>query len=123
MSDIARSLSCPVLVLCIEEERVTGDTLADALRDEFLSLHERTRVVHVIIDMDRVRYISSAGLRPLLALGRLVREREGRVSLTGMTADVAMVFEATRLVSTHGQTPATFERHDSVPAAVTALYA
>jgi len=115
-------VQCPVLVLRVNESQVMGDTVADALRDEFLALYEQSRAIHVIIDMERVTYLSSAGIRPLLSLNRKAREREGRLILCNLTRDVEGVFLATRLISTAGSVPATFESHPDVPASVASLY-
>jgi anti-anti-sigma factor len=118
----SRYVQCPVLVLRITESQVMGDTVADALRDEMLALYEQTGAIHVVIDMEQVTYLSSAGIRPLLALNRHVRDREGRLVLCGLTRDVEGVFVATRLVSTSRSTPATFENAPDVSAAVAGLY-
>jgi anti-anti-sigma factor len=117
-----RYVQCPVLVLRVNESQVTGDTVADALRDEFLALYERSGAVHVVLDMGQVTYLSSAGIRPLLSLTKKAREREGRLILTGLSSEVEGVLVATRLISTSRQMPATFETHADVPAAVAALY-
>jgi anti-anti-sigma factor len=118
----SRYVQCPVLVLRVTEKQVMGDTVADALRDELLALYEQTRAVHVVIDMHQVAYLSSAGIRPLLALNRHVRDREGRLVLCGLTRDVESVFVATRLVSTTRSTPATFENAPDIPTAIAGLY-
>ena len=72
--------------------------------------------------MEPVTHLSSAGIRPLLALNREVREREGRLILCNLSRDVEDVFVLTRLVSTRRTTPATFEKHNDVPSAVVSLY-
>jgi anti-anti-sigma factor len=118
----SRYVQCPVLVLRVTESQVMGDTVADALRDEMLALYEQTRAVHVVIDMEPVTYLSSAGIRPLLALNRQVRDREGRLVLCGLSRDVEGVFVATRLVSTSRAVPATFEHTPDVPSAIASLY-
>jgi anti-anti-sigma factor len=114
-------INCPVLVIRITESQVMGDTVADTLRDELLSAYERSGAVHVIIDMARVEYLSSAGIRPLLALNRQVREREGRLILCKLIETVHGVFLATRLVSTSKAAPATFETFATVSEAVASL--
>ena len=118
----SRYVQCPVLVLRVTESQVMGDTVADALRDEMLALYEQTGATHVVIDMEQVTYLSSAGIRPLLALNRQVRDREGRLVLCGLTRDVEGVFVATRLISTTRSVPATFENAADVATAVAGLY-
>jgi anti-anti-sigma factor len=122
MSDQHSYVQCPALVLRITESQVMGDTVADALRDEMLALYEQTRAIHVVIDMEQVTYLSSAGIRPLLALNRQVRDREGRLVLCGLTRDVEGVFVATRLVSTSRSVPATFEHSPDVASAIAGLF-
>lgn len=116
------NVSCPVVVLRIEQEQVMGDTLADALREEMTTIYRQTRAVHVVIDFSHVKYLASSGFRPLLTLIREVRQRGGRMLLCGLTEDVQDVFSITRLVSSAGSAPATFEAYPDVPTAVAALY-
>jgi anti-anti-sigma factor len=110
-----------VLVLRIDETQVAGDTLAEGVRDEFLTLYTRTEAENVIIDFQRVTYLSSAGFRPLLSLLRQVRARGGRLILCGLRPEVAEAFAVTRLISTSGSAPATFEDQPDVPSAIAAL--
>jgi anti-anti-sigma factor len=111
-----------VLVLHVDEGQVTGDTVADALRDELLALYLQSGAIHVVLDMETVTYLSSAGIRPLLSLKRQVSQHEGRMILCNLSPDVESVFVATRLISTSRAVPATFETHPDVPAALAALY-
>lgn len=111
-----------VLVLRVNVEQLMGDTIADALRDEFLARYEQSGAQHAILDMEKVKYLSSAGLRPLLGLNKKVHEREGRLILTCLNKDVEGVLLATRLISTSRQRPASFESHPDVPSSVAALY-
>jgi anti-anti-sigma factor len=118
----SRCCHCPVLVLRVTEAQIMGDTVADALRDELLGLYEQTGATHVVLDMGAVRDLSSAGIRPLLALNRQVKTREGRLVLCHLSSDVEGVFKATRLISSGGSSPATFGSQPDVPAAVASLY-
>jgi anti-anti-sigma factor len=113
---------CPLIVLRVNESQVMGDTVADTLRDELQAAYRASGAVHVVIDLQQVAYLSSAGIRPLLALNRDVRDREGRLLLCNLSEDVESVFIATRLVSTSPSTPSPFEKHADVPAAVASLY-
>jgi anti-anti-sigma factor len=117
-----KHLRCPVVVVRVGAVQVMGDTLADELRDEFLAVYNGAGALDVVVDMQVVRYLSSAGLRPLLNLVRQVRERGGRLVLCNLNEEVRGVFEATRLITTHGATPATFRVETDVPSAVASLY-
>ena len=116
-----RHLQCATVVARLSDAHVSGDDLADALRDELLGILGHTGAASIVLDMSSVTYLSSAGIRPLLALAKAVREHEGRLVLAGLTPDVAGVLLATRLISTSHHA-ATFEHQPDVPAAVGSLY-
>jgi anti-anti-sigma factor len=117
----SRRVSSPVLVLRIEAAQFTGDLLADELRDEFLTVCSRAAAQNVVLDFQRVVYISSAGFRPLLSLLREVRTRGGRLILCGLNPDVQETFAVTRLISTSASGPAAFEVQPDIRSAVAAL--
>jgi anti-anti-sigma factor len=52
-----------------------------------------TRELRLVVDMQAVEYVSSAGLRVLLRLARKVKEQSGRVVLCGLGPAVRQVFE------------------------------
>ncbi|MFO0876704.1 MAG: STAS domain-containing protein [Gemmataceae bacterium] len=126
MSEETPSLvTSAVLILRISEPQIMGDTLADALRDQFLALVDQSGAQHVVVDMNVVKYISSAGIRPLLTLNKKVRERGGRLILCCLSPEVESVFSATRLITTSTtprSIPATFESHTDVLSSVASLY-
>jgi anti-anti-sigma factor len=117
-----RYVRCPVIVLRVNEAQVMGDTVADAVRDEFLALYQQSGAVHAVIDMEQVTYLSSAGIRPLLALNGEVRKREGRLVLCNLSSEVESVFLLTRLITSGGAVSAPFEKHADVPDAIASLY-
>jgi anti-anti-sigma factor len=117
-----RHLTCPLVVLRVSDPHVAGDTVADALRDELLAAYQHCGAVHAVVDLQQVTYISSAGIRPLLALHRQVRDRGGRLILTGLTTEVEGVLKVTRLLSGSGASPTAFEHRPDVLSAVAALY-
>lgn len=51
----------------------------------------------VIINLENVGYIDSAGLGTLVSALKTAKENNGNVCLTGLTAQVKMVVELTRL--------------------------
>lgn len=118
---IPKHVLCPVVVLQIIPDTVTGDVLADELRDELLALYLSSHAQHVVLDFMGVRYLSSAGFRPLLRLNRQVRERGGRLVLCQLQPDIKEIFAVTRLISTNRMTPATFEVQPDVASAVANL--
>jgi anti-anti-sigma factor len=65
---------------------------AEALADKLASLMEggRTRLV---IDLEHVDYISSAGFRVLLVAERHVEEANGKLALCNLSSEVQTLFE------------------------------
>ena len=117
-----RKVGCPVVVLSLNEAQINSDAIAEALRDELLSLYQAVGAVHAVIDFRAVQYLSSAGFRPLLSLNRKVRERGGRMVLCHMQPQVEEVFSVTRLIDPDGTGRAAFLAHATAPAAVAHLY-
>ncbi len=113
---------CSLLVVRVTQTQIMGDTVADGLRDQLLSLYDDTGAMHVILDMQAVTYLASTGIRPLLAMNKKVRERQGRFILCCLHDEVRGVLAATRLISSSSSAPATFETRDTVPEAVASLY-
>jgi anti-sigma B factor antagonist len=52
---------------------------------------------HVLLDLSRASYLSSAGLRVLLAVSRYITERQGRLALVGVHGEIKTVLEITGL--------------------------
>jgi anti-anti-sigma factor len=119
---IAQHLACSVVVARLTETDIRGDTLADELRDELLSLYLGSGATHLVIDFGAVAYLSSAGFRPLLRLNRQVRENGGRLVLCNFSPEVEEIFAVTRLISNSKTIPAAFEAQPNVAAAVASLY-
>jgi len=118
-----KHISCPVMVIRVEPSQLIGDAFADALRDEFLAARRAVDARHVVVDLQPVTYLSSASFRPLLSLMREVRGHGGRLVLCNLQPYVHEVFSVTRLISSHGNTPAAFEVQADLPAAIASLTA
>jgi anti-anti-sigma factor len=116
-----RNVRCLFAAAQISPSRLFGDQLSEALRDELLAFLEQTAARDIILDLSQVRYLSSAGISPLLALNKAMHERGGRLILVGMTPDVEGVLAATRLIST-GKAPAPFEHQPDIPSAAASLF-
>jgi anti-anti-sigma factor len=48
---------------------------------------------HLLIDLQQVRYISSAGFRSLLIARKLIDEFQGKLVLCGMSPEIKRLFE------------------------------
>ena len=114
-------VNCPVVVFRLTVKELKGDDLADEIREYFLTLFQQTHATSAVIDFQDVKYLSSAGFRPLLSLQRTVRQHGGRLVLCGLAPLVEEVFSTTRLITSHGPGRSTFEVQPDVPAAVASL--
>lgn len=68
----------------------------------------------LVLDLEKLEYISSAGLRGLLLTGKLIAGRQGQVRIANVTGGVRSVFDMSGFSSM-------FQVEDSVPAALAAL--
>ena len=118
-----KHMSCPILVIRLEPSQIVGDAVADELRDEFLAARRAIAARHVVVDFQQVSYLSSASFRPLLSLLREVRAQGGRLVLCHLQPYAHEVFSVTRLISSHGNTPAAFEVQTDLVAAIASLTA
>ena len=67
----------------------------------------------VILDFSRLQYISSAGLRSVLLIGKRLREQAGALRIANLSGVVAQVFELSGITDL-------FPTYDSITAAVNA---
>jgi len=115
-------VACPAVVFAVRIGEIRGDALADELRDELLAAYERSAAVHVVLDLEAVSFLSSAGFRPFLSLQRQVRAHGGRMVLCRLRPEVEEILSVTRLISHQGAVPAAFAVQPTVSAAVAHLY-
>ena len=69
-------------------DSTTSDTL-----DAHLVKVSASPGVSVVVDFERVEYISSAGLRVVLSLAKRLREKKGKLALCSLGDSVRQVFE------------------------------
>src|SRR5215216_2320833 len=109
---------CPALVLTLTTKEIVGDEIAEALREQLLETATQARAQNVILDFQHVKYLSSAGFRPLLSLHKQLRQGGGRLIFCQLTEVVHEIFEVTRLISTKGSAPAPFDVYATIGAAI-----
>jgi anti-sigma B factor antagonist len=79
-----------VTVLAIEGDL---DTSSSGMSERLLPLIPAGALV--CLDLSKVHYISSAGLRTLLLVYRSAKERAAHIKLSGLQADVRFIMSAT----------------------------
>jgi anti-sigma B factor antagonist len=115
------SLHKEVLVLTFVDAELAADEVVHSLRVELLSAINDAAVREVVLNLQNVRYLGSAALRPLLNLKQKLKERGGRVLLCGLAPRLAEVFRVTRLIEQGKGLPGIFDTVADVPAALAQL--
>jgi anti-anti-sigma factor len=69
------------------------DSTTSSTLDQYLTALAAAGDDRVVVDFSGVDYISSAGLRVMLALAKRARDRKGKVALCGMADSVRQVFQ------------------------------
>lgn len=99
-----------ILVIVLADEKIQGDELGDSIRQSLLAAVSHYQVNKVVIDFRNVRYLSSAGFRPLLSLHRKLTDTRGRMVFCNLSPEILEVFTVTRLISSTRTGTAPFER-------------
>lgn len=77
---------------CALEGRLDTVTAADLERELKGTMDEAAELV---LEMDKLDYISSAGLRVLLAAQKFMTAKEGKMKLTGVSDIIMEIFDTT----------------------------
>jgi anti-anti-sigma factor len=85
-----------VLVIEILEGRLWGPTVMQELVQELTSLLEQIEHKHILLNMGKVDYISSAALNRLINFQKRVREAGGELKLCNLRPPVDEIFHTTR---------------------------
>lgn len=82
-------------VLTIQEERIDAHNSVE-LKEYFLNMLEQGDI-HILVQLENVRFIDSSGLGALLSGFKNAEARSGRLSLVNLQPQVLSMFELTRL--------------------------
>jgi anti-anti-sigma factor len=110
-----------VLVLTLSPSRLEGDALAQSLVDEMQAAVAAAGADKVVVNLEHVQFLTSANFRPFLGLRKKLHEAGGRMVLCNLSGSILRAFEVTRLISSHGSSPAFFESQPDVAAAIASL--
>jgi anti-anti-sigma factor len=110
-----------VLVLTILEAELRTEGVVEAVRHELFDAVARHGTGKVVLDLQNVRYLASAGFLPLLNLHHKLQEEGSRLVLCGLSPILSEVFRVTKLVRGAGAAAAPFESEADVTAAVERL--
>lgn len=80
-------------VLTINVEGRLDSTTAPVLEDSMRTIMDGAK--EIIFDFTKLEYISSAGLRILLATQKIMNKTDGKLKVVGINDEVKEIFEAT----------------------------
>lgn len=112
-----------ILVLTLDIPELHGDQMADELREDFLAAIDATGAKKVVLDCQRLGFMSSVGFRPLLSLRRKVQETSGQLVFCNLGPAITDVFQTTRMISTSRSSVAPFDVEPDVASAIARLNA
>ena len=84
-------------VVSLMDVRLTDLNMIENLGKELIGLVEKRYMVKMVLDFAKVKYLSSAALRQLIALKKRLDKENGEVKLSGITPDILTVFKTTQL--------------------------
>jgi anti-anti-sigma factor len=97
-----------VLVLFFKETDIQDEDTAGELQTQMIEAVQSAGIHRVVLDLERLKYVSSVAFRPLLHLRRLLEEKSGYLVLCNVSKVVGDVFYTTRMVGAEGASGALF---------------
>lgn len=111
---ITTSVIGRTMVATIVERELSGACVFDlghTIGDMYLAT---PGVRHLVLDMENVRYVDSAGLSALVDLIKVVKPRHGKIAIAAAAQQVEVLFKLTRLELVFTIRRSTLEAIDAV---------
>ncbi|MDP7035439.1 MAG: STAS domain-containing protein [Planctomycetota bacterium] len=86
-----------ICVAYIQDSAILDENNIKALAEELMTLAESRNKVKILINFEKVEYLSSAVLGKLIALHKKVAEMKGSLKLCGIRDTILEVFRVTKL--------------------------
>jgi anti-sigma B factor antagonist len=84
-------------IVRFETSQVLDELNVQQLGDELRDLVEKEYLVRIILNFERVKFLSSAVLGKIISLHKRLGKEKGRMALCSINKDVKQVFKITRL--------------------------
>ena len=100
VSDRARIIAHPegdVIVATIIESRIVDNTNIDCVFDQVDKLVKDRSVSKLVLNMEKVQYLSSSALGRMMKLHKTLTSHKGALKLCSLQPDLAEIFKITRL--------------------------
>lgn len=108
-----------VLIATVLVERIRDAKTAYELRDSLIDLIQEAQPGHVVIDLEKAKFIGSVGFLAFLAVRRKLPD--ARIVLCNLWQPVREMFAVCRLIQTAGNEAAPFEVAETKEAALARL--
>ena len=97
MNFINTSFADNVTTVSFKDARIFDETCIIALGDELIDVALKSETGHsVVIDFNKVNYLSSAALGKLITMNKRLKEKECNLKLINISDDIMEIFEITR---------------------------
>ena len=90
-------IHAPITVGTIHSTDILDGANVSQFGSEVIAYVETHAGIHLLLDFNEIKYMSSAGLTELLRINESLKKDEGSVRLCGLTKDIRKVFEITNL--------------------------
>jgi anti-sigma B factor antagonist len=94
---ITHSLIGQTLVITIVERELNITTAPDVCYEVKELFAREASVRHIVLDLENIKFVDSAGLNAMVELLSVVKKRQGRIGMAAATAHVEVLFKLTRL--------------------------
>lgn len=94
---ITHSVIGQTLVVTVVERELNSGIAADVafeIKDLYVQMHG---IRHIVLDLENIKFVDSAGLNAMVDLLATVKQRHGRIGIAAATQHVEVLFKLTRL--------------------------
>lgn len=86
-----------VSVVTFTESTIVNTEQIESIRDELLYMVDKKAVRRMILDMSKVRQLSSAALGVMIPVNEKIKKNKGKLVLVGAQTEIRKIFKITRL--------------------------
>jgi anti-sigma B factor antagonist len=94
---LTHSIIGQTMVITVVERELNINTSADVCYEVRELYSNQAGVRHIVLDLENIKFVDSAGLNCLVELLGTVKKRHGRIGIAAATQHVEVLFKLTRL--------------------------
>ena len=87
-----------IYIVCVDRDRLTDEDNLEQFAQDLNLLIEKQEIRSLIMQLGKVRYMTSSAIGKLIALHRRINRSEGRMILCELTPDVSATLDTSRLL-------------------------